>query len=254
MIAYNLHGRGPIRVLALHGLFGDGHSFGPMLAGIDPDRWSLALLDMRGYGQSRDADGPYDLPTAAMDAVAVADELGWERFSVIGHSMGGKVALRIACLARNRVECIAGLSPLWAAAIPFAADALAFFRSSIHSIEARHAIITQSTGNRLPLAWCRAIAESSAAISRREAYAGYLESFVHDDFAEGARALETDALLVSGARDSAASRVQRDGWQNGLRHIEAVVLEECGHWAIQEMPLLTASLLEGFMTRNRKPL
>jgi esterase len=250
MIAYKVHGRGPVKALALHGLFGGGQSFAPMLAGIDPDKWSLAMPDLRGYAQSRDAGGPYDLLTAAHDVLAVADELGWRQFALIGHSMGGKIALRVACLAPSRVTRLAGLSALWAAAVPFGAEALAFFRSSVDRVEARQAIIAQSTGHRLPTAWYRAMAQASATSSRPEAYAGYLEAFVRDDFAAAAGALEVDALLVSGAWDSDASRVQRDGWQNGMRRLETVVLEECGHWAIHEAPLRTAAILENFLVRD----
>jgi pimeloyl-ACP methyl ester carboxylesterase len=118
MIAHEVYGRGPIRALGLHGLFGGGQSFSPMLAGIDPDRWSLAVPDFRGYAQSRDAGGPHDMLTAAHDVLAVADELSWQQFALIGHSVGGKVALRVACLSPSRVTRVAGLSALWAAAVP----------------------------------------------------------------------------------------------------------------------------------------
>jgi hypothetical protein len=47
MIAYRIHGHGPVKALALHGLFGGGQSFAPMLAGIGPDKWSLAMPDLR---------------------------------------------------------------------------------------------------------------------------------------------------------------------------------------------------------------
>jgi pimeloyl-ACP methyl ester carboxylesterase len=190
------------------------------------------------------------LLTAAEDVLAVADQLGWRQFALIGHSMGGKIALRVTCLAPSRVIRIAGLSALWAAAVPFGADAWASFRSSVDSVEARQAIIAQSTGHRLPSAWCRTMAQASATGSRPEAYAGYLEAFAHNDFAAAAGTLEVDALLISGARDSDASRVQRDGWRNGIRRLETVVLEECGHWAIHEAPLLTAAILERFLARD----
>ncbi|MGH7104611.1 MAG: alpha/beta fold hydrolase [Acetobacteraceae bacterium] len=153
-------------------------------------------------------------------------------------------------VAPSRVTRLAGLSALWAAGVPFGADALTFFRSSVDSVEARQAIISQSTGHRLPVAWYQTMAQASATGSRPEAYAGYLEAFVHDDFAAAASALEVDALLVSGTWDSDGSRVQRDRWQNGMRRLETVVLKECGHWAIHEAPLLTAAVLEGFLERG----
>jgi hypothetical protein len=46
-------------------------SLAPMLAGIDPDKWKRAMPALRGYAQSRDAGGPYDL----LNVLAVADGL-----------------------------------------------------------------------------------------------------------------------------------------------------------------------------------
>ena len=176
--------------------------------------------------------------------------MGWKTFSLIGHSMGGKIALRVACHARDRVTRLVGLSPLWAAAVPFGTEALAFFRSSVDNIEVRQRIIAMSTGNRLPGFWCRSMAAASAADSRHDAYAGYLESFIHDDFSVEAEALDVESMLLSGARDSEASRVQRDGWLKGLAKLQSVVLEECGHWSIHEAPLLTAALVERFLAQD----
>jgi hypothetical protein len=55
--------------------------------------------------------------------------------------MGGKIALRAACLAQGRVTHFAGFLPFRAATVPFGADVLAFFRSSVDSVEARQEMI-----------------------------------------------------------------------------------------------------------------
>ena len=124
-----------------------------MLAAIDPKRWSIVLPDMRGYGGSAAISGPFNMATVASDVLEIADYLGWERFSLIGHSMGGKVSLRTAVDAPTRIDRIVAVSPTWAGAVPFKAEQLAYFRSSVERIEARAAIIAQTTGNRLPQFW-----------------------------------------------------------------------------------------------------
>ncbi|NBB09175.1 alpha/beta fold hydrolase [Pseudomonas sp. SLFW] len=53
------------------------------------------VLDVRGRGLSESGDAlDYSLDAQAADLVAVADALGFERYSVVGHSMGARIALR----------------------------------------------------------------------------------------------------------------------------------------------------------------
>lgn len=250
MISYVIHGRGPLKAIALHGLFDTGQGFQPMLAGLDPERWSIALPDLRGYGGSADAAGPFDMATAASDALEIADQLGWARFSVIGHSMCGKAALRLAADAPDRVHRVVGIAPVWAGAVPFDPDSLAFFRSSVDSVEARQAIITQSTGSRLPAFWLHSLAQISFAESRKPAYGGYLESFAFDDFEKQAVGLNHDVLVIVGAQDVFTTEMARTHWIPKLRHAELVVLQDCGHWPMQEVPVYTAALIETFLSKD----
>ncbi|MGH9280883.1 MAG: alpha/beta fold hydrolase [Acidimicrobiales bacterium] len=65
-----------------------------------------AAVDLRGHGGS---DQPaeseaYDLGAFVADVAGVADALGWSRFSLVGHSMGGAVAQRFALDHRERVD------------------------------------------------------------------------------------------------------------------------------------------------------
>ncbi len=251
MLEYAIHGHGPTRAIALHGLFGDQRSFQPILAAIDPESWSIALLDIRGYGRSAAIGGPFTMATIASDAIEIADHLGWDNFAVIGHSMGGKAALRLAIDAPTRVDRLVGIAPIWAGRLSFDAEQLAFFRSSVERVEAREAIIARSTGNRLPAFWCKRMAEISSKSSSRSAYAGYLESFVHEDFEAAAAALNQEVLIMAGARDNANVEMARTHWKPKLRHAELVVLQDCGHWPIHEAPLHVAALLEQFLSKTR---
>lgn len=74
-------------------------------------RW--ISYDRPGYGGSTRLPGR-DLAGAAVDAAAVADALGIDRFTVMGHSGGGSHALAVAALLPERTlgaVCVSGLAP-----------------------------------------------------------------------------------------------------------------------------------------------
>ena len=56
--------------------------------------WHVVAPDLRGHGASDkpDDEGAYTLPIFAGDVFALADTLGWNRFTLLGHSMGGMIA------------------------------------------------------------------------------------------------------------------------------------------------------------------
>jgi len=247
MIGHVIHGHGPVRVLALHGWFGDSTVFSPLLSGLDPDRYSLALMDYRGYGASRAMDGPFDIATIASDAAALADHLGWDGFSIMGHSMGGKAALRLAANAPARVERILALTPVWAGAAPFDAETSAFFRGAGEDVGVRDAIIRNTTGGRYPAWWSRRLAEQSWQVSTPAAFAAYFESWALDDFGAEAATLAHPTLVVVGAEDTGVPEAMaRATWLSLLRAAELQVMTGCGHYPMLEQPPALAAIFEAF--------
>lgn len=104
-----------VPLLALHGWLDNAASFlpmAPLLTGYD-----LVALDMPGHGRSfhYPDDAEYSLFSTILDLLAAADTLGWERFAVLGHSMGGAIASVLAAAAPERIEylyLIEALGPL----------------------------------------------------------------------------------------------------------------------------------------------
>jgi pimeloyl-ACP methyl ester carboxylesterase len=105
-------GRGGAPALALHGWLDNAASFAPLaphLDGID-----LVALDLPGHGASAHLppSAEYTLVNAARAVLAAADALGWSRFSLLGHSMGGATATLVAAGAPQRVARLALIEAL----------------------------------------------------------------------------------------------------------------------------------------------
>jgi len=103
-----------VPVLALHGWLDSAASY-DALAPLLPEA-RLVALDLPGHGHS-DSRPPgvhYHFVDYVPDVVAAADALGWERFALLGHSLGGGIASFAAAILPERVTRVAmieGLGP-----------------------------------------------------------------------------------------------------------------------------------------------
>jgi lipase len=95
-------GDGGPPVLAVHGITAT-HMAWLEVARRLPDVTLLAP-DLRGRGRSAGLPGPYGLAAHVADLVAVLDAAGCERVVVVGHSMGGFVAVALAAWHPDRVS------------------------------------------------------------------------------------------------------------------------------------------------------
>lgn len=119
---YEHVGEGEHPVIGLHGWFGSATAWRPLLPHLDGSRFHYVFPDHRGYGARKSVVGEYSLVEAAGDVLALADELGFDRFSLVGHSMGGIVMQRVLADAPERVRALVGVSPVPASGVPFDDD------------------------------------------------------------------------------------------------------------------------------------
>jgi pimeloyl-ACP methyl ester carboxylesterase len=92
-------------VVGLHGLSLNLRCFDVIGAGIGGEELQLIALDLRGRGRSEVTPaGTYGWDEHALDVFAVADVLGFDRFGMIGQSMGGSVAMKAAELDGARLD------------------------------------------------------------------------------------------------------------------------------------------------------
>lgn len=88
-------------VVLLHGLMGFSANWGKIWPELHHRR-PVLVLDQRGHGKSPKPKTGYTPTDYARDLKGVLDLLGWEKVHVVGHSMGGRVALRFCSLFPER--------------------------------------------------------------------------------------------------------------------------------------------------------
>jgi pimeloyl-ACP methyl ester carboxylesterase len=89
----------------LHGLFGSSANWGTVARHLSPN-YRVLVPDLRNHGQSpHDPENSYDVMVA--DVLGLLDTLGITAATLVGHSMGGKVAMH---LALNHPQRVMGLA------------------------------------------------------------------------------------------------------------------------------------------------
>lgn len=245
---YEIIGEGPHRIMAVHGWFSDRAAFAAMLPHIDRRTFTYVLPDLRGYGEARDVPGEYTTSEAGGDLLALADELGWERFSLVGHSMGGAVAQRVLAAAPGRVRRLVGVAPVPASGVPMEGEQWELFASAADHPENRRAIIDMTTGNRHPDVWLDLMVRHSLEHSDAKAFRAWLDSWANEDFHEEVRGLDVPVRVVVGGHDPAlTAEVMRRTWLSWYRNAELVELPCAGHYPADETPLELVRAVEDFI-------
>jgi pimeloyl-ACP methyl ester carboxylesterase len=218
-------GAGERAFVCLHGLADTRAIFRPLAPGL-ARLGRVVLVDQRGHGESDAPSGPYARVDLARDVVAVLDGLGLGRAILVGHSMGGVVALATALAHPERVaglvllgttgQCSARIAE-WYERIASAGEraGLDGIRREIYGERSR-----------------RAIDGDAAGLARMVRMLASLHS---DPLTPKLGALRCPALLVVGEKDPMgpkASALLADA----IPGAELLVLPGLGHWTHVEAP------------------
>jgi esterase len=101
-LVYRTVGSGPKPLVILHGVFGSGDNWMTVSKSIDPD-YTCFLVDQRNHGKSPHAP-VHDYLHLVADLKEFASDHSLGRFCLLGHSMGGKVAMNYACTYPSELE------------------------------------------------------------------------------------------------------------------------------------------------------
>jgi pimeloyl-ACP methyl ester carboxylesterase len=250
--SYVTVGFGDHHVLAIHGWFGSARGWGSLPEFLDGSAYTYVFMNLRGYGDRKEVTGEFTIDEAAADALAVADDLGWDRFSVVGHSMGGKIAHQVLLRAPDRVRTLVGLIPVPAGEMPFDEPSWALFSGAPAYPANRAAIIDFTTGNKLTKTFINHMVQHSLENSSVEAFAAYLPAWAKSDFTAQAKVdTATPVKLIVGVNDPTLSAdVMEQTWRVFFPEAELTILPDAGHYPMFESPVSLATSIEEFLGRD----
>lgn len=269
-------GRGsgsPVATVLLHGAAGSWSTWAPMLsASADLPLTDVVALDLPGWGET---PGPVPDPAQLAVAVAaVARALGYPRWRVIGHSLGGVIALDVAARFPNETVAVGVVSPSGAGAravmrrpiagalrLPWLAGMVVAMRvlRAIGPLTGPLLGLLRRTGALRVLARplfrhpARIDHSVTDALSREIRPAAFLAaaraSLTHDDGVW--RRIVCPVRSVRGAHDVFVWERDALDWATLLADYDDRVLDDSGHFAHVEQPTATIRALGDVWTAER---
>lgn len=106
---YDEQGRGE-PILFHHGYTSSHDSWEQIVPQLK-DRYRCVVMDARGAGDSAHPDDGYTIEQFADDVIGMADHLGLERFTYVGHSMGGVIGMELGLRYAARLNKLILVAP-----------------------------------------------------------------------------------------------------------------------------------------------
>ena len=132
----------------LHSFGGSGKAWAQVAESLG-EGWRCVMPDLRGFGDSDTLPASYVMADAADDVLNLVDALGLERYALVGHSMGGKIAMAIAARQPPGLVQLVLLAPSPPSPEPIAADERTHLLDSYSNRAAAEAATRESSGRPL---------------------------------------------------------------------------------------------------------
>jgi esterase len=243
-------GQGPALIL-LHGLFGMGQNLA-MIARALEDQFQVHSLDLRNHGRSEHADS-MSFTDMATDVLNYMDQHSIEQSCLLGHSLGGKVAMQVALLAPQRIlrlvvadiapvaysghhdEVFAGIGAVQLSQIVSRKDAEAMLAPHISELGIRQFILKNIYRNEQgQFDWLMNVAGLKRCYGQiREAVSGGI--------------YEGPVLFIKGELSSYIQEKHQDLISALFPHAQLKIIQGASHWLHAEEPAQFNRLARAFL-------
>jgi pimeloyl-ACP methyl ester carboxylesterase len=199
--------------------------------------------DLRGFGDSQATEHGYSVGESADDVLALLQVLEVRDFVLVGHSMGGKIALEVAARQPKYLRAVVLLAPSPPTPEPMEDAVRARLASTWAQRDAVRETIDKITARPLPpQVLARAIQDGAR--SSRPAWMAWLESGSREDISPRMSRVQVPATVVAGACDEAMTPqvLEREVVARVMKS-RLIVVPESGHLVPLEAPQFVADLV-----------
>lgn len=245
------------KLVFLHGIMGQGRNWASIAKRFSRN-YQCLIYDQRGHGRSFHPSSGFELEDYSRDLEELLDFLGWSGpIYLVGHSMGGRVALHFADRHPERVDRLVivdiGPSSDWQS-MSSIIEKLDFVPSPFGSRdEARHffagPFMEKYKSKMLSDFFYSNLVEKEGGfqwIFSKELIRKTLETSRHRDYWGEFRQLAMETLYIRGGN---STDLKRDDFEKVLANnpkIKGVEVEGAGHWVHAEKPTETIRIIEDF--------
>ena len=241
--------------MLLHGLFGMGSNLGALARSLQ-DEFRVYSVDLPNHGRS-DWLEVMDLPAMAECIEHWMDLQSLPRAHVLGHSLGGKIAMQLALRNPGRVGalCVADIAPVSypphhdsvLAALQAVEDSTCHSRSDVKAIMA-HYLEEEMVIQFLLMSLRRS---EEGVYGWRFDLAGIIANYDSIRAAlEAAAPFTSDVLFIKGGDSNYIRPQHRDHIMALFPGAEVKIMPGCGHWLHAQQPRLFNSIVRRFLMRE----
>jgi pimeloyl-ACP methyl ester carboxylesterase len=237
---YLVRGAGP-PVLVLHGWGASIEAVYPIVSGLSPAA-TVYALDLPGFGQSDVPPEPWGVEEYQRFVSAFMDALEIERPAIVGHSHGGRIAIRMACTEPQRASRLvlvdsAGIRPR---------RTLRWYRRVAMAKVGKYAArFLGPPGRRLRALLVGRV--GSADYLAAGAMQPTLVRLVNADLRPFMPGIEVPTLLVWGSEDTDTPLAAAREMERLIPDAGLVVLEGAGHYSYLDQPARFARIVSHFI-------
>ncbi len=250
MLNFRRYGSGPTVVLQ-HGFVGGGGYFSPQAARLS-DFFDVICPDLPGFAGSAEVRAEMTTSGLSHALIGLLDELGVDRFSLLGHSMGGGVALQTALDHSARVQRLVLYGTASTGKMPKR------FETVKETLDRIRLDGIQATAERIAATWfvdgARApmydFCVAAAGEPNQAAAMKAIENFQKWDVSERLGELEIPVLVICGDRDRSYSLEDTLAMMRRIARSQLCVLPNCAHAAHLEAPEIFTEALTNFLLQR----
>lgn len=253
MLSYTSVGQGPNRIMAAHTWLCDHQTYTPMMPFIDTEKVTMVFPDFRGYGKSRELKGEYTVREMGGDLLELAQHLGWDRFHLVGNSMGGQAVQWAASqdVAADKVLSLTLLCSVPPHGFPLDEQGAAFFGAAADNGEVRGQCATAVTSGRLGEGFGKFVTKLSLETASAEVIRRYLEAWTQNDVSAEVKGFKAPVRVFVGAHDPVLTEaLMREKVLPLFPQATIETIEGAGHYPPAETPARAAEIIAAAIQIN----